>query len=283
VSAVQSNPFSLEGRQILVTGASSGIGESYARHLARTGHDLAIVARREERLRTLAAELEQAHGADVEVIVADLGSPAGLARVAERVETGEPLSMLVNNAGYASRGPVAMLDVPALEAMLRVNVLALSCLSHAALARMMADGAGTIINIGSGTMFMQLPGNAGYGSSKAYVAHFTRHMQLEAAGSGVRIQLLIPGVIRTSFHSVAGNDIANFAPERVMGADDLVVASLRALEMGELVCLPSLPDVTDWDGYVAAERQVMLGVSRDRVADRYHSHSPAAPVPDDAA
>jgi uncharacterized protein len=257
----------------LVTGASSGIGESFARHLARTGHDLVLVARREDRLRALADELGQAHDIAAEVIAADLGDPAGLAAVCERIETGEPVDLLVNNAGYASRAPVAELDLHALEAMLRVNVLALSALSGSAMARMAEEGRGTIINVGSGTMFMQLPGNAGYGSSKIYVAHFTRHMQLEAAGTGVRVQLLVPGMVRTEFYDVVGVDIDSYAPpERVMDADDLVVASLRALEMGELVCIPSLPDITDWDGYVAAERQVMLGVSRDRVAERYHSH-----------
>jgi hypothetical protein len=261
----------------LVTGASSGIGESYARHLARTGFDLVLVARREERLRALADELADAVGADAEVLAADLGEPAGLAQVAERIETGGPLTMLVNSAGYAARGAVGELDPHALEAMLRVNVVALSRLSQAALARMVEAGAGTIVNIGSGTMFMQLPGNAGYGASKNYVAAFTRHMQLEAAGTGVRVQLLVPGVIRTPFHQVAGNDVANFAPERVMDADDLVVASLRALEMGELNCLPSLPDAADWNAYVAAERQVATGVSRDRIADRYHAHQPEPP------
>jgi hypothetical protein len=266
----------------LITGASSGIGASYARHLARTGTDLVLVARRKDRLLALADELGDAHGIEAEVIAADLGDAAGLATVAERIETGSPLSMLINNAGYASRGPVTDLDAPALDAMLRVNVLALSRLSHCAMARMVEQGSGTIVNIGSGTMFMQLPGNAGYGASKSYVAAFTRHMQLEAAGTGVRVQLLVPGVIRTQFHAVAGNDVANFPPERVMDADDLVVASLRALEMGELVCIPSLPDIMDWDDYVAAERRVSLGVSRDHVADRYHAHH--APTPgNDAA
>jgi len=193
----------------------------------------------------------------------------GTAAVADRIAAGG-IDMLVNNAGYAARGRVAELDPDALDAMLRVNVLALSRLSAAAMKAMTAAGRGTIINIASGTVFMQVPGNAGYGSSKNYVMAFTRHMQIEAAGTGVRVQLLVPGVIATDFHEVAGNDIANFPPERVMQADDLVVASLRALEMDEPVCIPSLPEIRDWDNYVAAEALVAKNCSRDRPAARYH-------------
>lgn len=253
----------------LVTGASAGIGRNFAEHLARTGHDLVIVARREDRLRALAGELGATTGADVEVLAADLGTDAGVAAVAARIAAGG-VDMLVNNAGYAARGRVAELDPDALDAMLRVNILALGRLSAAAMKAMTAAGRGTIINIASGTVFMQMPGNAGYGASKNYVMAFTRHMQAEAAGTGVRVQLLVPGVIATDFHEVAGNDLANFPPERVMQADDLVVASLRALEMDEPVCIPSLPEIRDWDNYVAAEALVAKNCSRDRPAARYH-------------
>jgi uncharacterized protein len=258
-----------ERPRALVTGASAGIGKSYAEHLARTGHDLVIVARREDRLQALATEIGGATGVDVEVLAADLGSDEGIVKVVARIEAGG-IDMLVNNAGYAVRGRVAELDVEALEAMLKVNVVALSRLSSAAMKAMTAVGRGTIINVSSGTVFMQMPGNAGYGSSKNYVMAFTRHMQAEAAGTGVRVQLLVPGVIATDFHELAGNDLGNFPPERVMQADDLVVASLRALEMDEPVCIPSLPEVRDWDNYAAAEALVAKNVSRDQPAARYH-------------
>ena len=255
----------------LITGASAGIGRVFAEHLARTGHDLVLVARRVDRLQALADELGRAHRVEVEILPADLGSGQGMEAVASRLAADPPVDMLINNAGYASRGRVAELDFDALEAMLRVNVLALSRLSSTAMAQMIAAGRGTIINIASGTAFMQMAGNAGYGASKNYVLAFTRHMQLEAQGTGVRVQLLVPGVIATDFHAVAGNDLANFPPERVMSAEDLVVASLRALEMGETICIPSLPEISDWDAYVEAEARVAAGVSRDRLAPRYHN------------
>ena len=255
----------------LITGASAGIGRVFAEHLARTGHDLVLVARRVDRLQALADELGQGHRVEVEILPADLGSGQGVEAVASRLAADPPVDMLINNAGYASRGRVAELDFEALEAMLRVNVLALSRLSSTAMAQMIAAGRGTIINIASGTAFMQMAGNAGYGASKNFVLAFTRHMQLEAQGTGVRVQLLVPGVIATDFHAVAGNDLANFPPERVMSAEDLVVASLRALEMDETICIPSLPEISDWDAYVEAEARVAAGVSRDRLAPRYHN------------
>lgn len=255
----------------LVTGASAGIGRLYAQHLARTGHALVLVARRADRLEELAASLREAHGVDVEVLPADLASDDGVQRVVDRLGADPMVDMLVNNAGYAVRGRVAELDADATDAMLRVNVLALTRLSIAAMGRMVAAGRGRIINVASGTVFMQMPGNAGYGASKNYVMAFTRTMQAEAAGTGVQVQLLIPGVIATDFHEIAGNAIANFPPERVMSAEDLVVASLRALEMDEQVCIPSLPDTADWDAYVDAEKTLAVNVSRDRPAARYHA------------
>ncbi|WP_062012193.1 SDR family oxidoreductase [Aureimonas sp. AU4] len=254
----------------LVTGASAGIGRSYAEHLARTGCALVLVARRRDRLDELASQLRDAHGVEVEVLPADLADPAGVATVAERLAAEPAIDLLINNAGYAARGMVAELDPAALADMIQVNVVALAQLSHAAMEAMRALGRGRIVNVSSGTVFAAFAGNAGYGASKNFVMAFTRTMQVEAEGTGVEVQLLIPGVIATDFHAVAGNDLARFPAERVMQADDLVVASLRALEMGEPVCIPSLPDVSTWDAYVEAEAACWANASRDKPASRYH-------------
>ncbi|HEX8402412.1 MAG TPA: SDR family NAD(P)-dependent oxidoreductase [Allosphingosinicella sp.] len=254
----------------LVTGASAGIGAVYARRLARTGHHLVLVARRADRLEALAAELREAHGVEVEALAADLEADDGIARVETRLAADPPVDLLVNNAGFATRAPVARFDAAAFEAMVRVDILALARLSAAAMARMSAAGRGTIVNVASGTAFMQMPGNAGYGATKNFVMGFTRTMQAEAAGTGVRVQLLIPGVIATDFHAVAGNSLDRFPPERVMSPEDLVTASLRALEMDEPVCIPSLPEISDWQAYEAAEQAIAANVSRDRMAARYH-------------
>jgi short-subunit dehydrogenase len=254
----------------LITGASAGIGRTYAEHLARTGHDLILVARRADVLGELATKLGEAHGVNVEVLAADLISDEGVARVTNRIENGTPIDLVINNAGFAVRGKVAELDPDALDQMLRLNVNALAKLSHTAMKRMVAEGRGSIINVSSATSFILFPTNAGYGASKNFVMAFTRHMQMEAEGTGVRVQLLVPGVIATEFHTIAGGDVNSFPPSMVMKVDDLVVASLRALEMNEQVCIPSLPDITDWEKYLAAEAAVASDVSRDHIAKRYH-------------
>lgn len=253
----------------LITGASSGIGKVYAEHLARSGHSLVLVARRTDMLEAIARQLEHEHGVEVEVLSADLGQAEGVTRVAERLEKGTPIDLFVNNAGYAVRGKVGELDPSTLETMLQVNVVAVSRLAHSAMARLKAIGHGSIINIASATAFILLPGNAGYGASKSYVMAFTRHMQLETAGTGIQVQLLVPGVVATEFHENAGTQLSNFAPERVMSADDVVLASLRALQMHELICIPSLPDVKDWEAYQAAERAMAPNLSHDHIAQRY--------------
>ena len=184
----------------LVTGASAGIGQSYAEQLARAGTALVLVARRADRLEELAAQLRQAHGVEVETLPADLSTPEGVEATAARLAAEPAIDLLVNNAGYAARARVGELDAQALDHMLRVNVLALARLSHEALAlaAMLPRGRGALINVASGTVFMQFPGNAGYGASKNFVMGFTRNMQVEAQGSGIQVQLLIPGVVATN-------------------------------------------------------------------------------------
>jgi short-subunit dehydrogenase len=255
----------------LVTGASSGIGLSFAHHLARTGHDLILVARREDRLRDLAEQLSGEHGIDVEVIAADLADPDDLDVVEERLEAGGHVDLFVNNAGFAAIGKVGEGDRDDMTDMLLLNVVAFSRLADAAMTGMKREGRGTIINVGSGTLFSKLPTYAGYGATKAYVAYYTRVMQVETKSSDIRVQLLIPGVTATDFHHVAGKSVDDFAPERVMEPDDLVVASLRALELGEAVCIPSLPDVADWEALEAAEAKIAPNASHDKVAARYHN------------
>lgn len=255
----------------MITGASAGIGYSFAEQLAARGYSLVLVARREGRLRELASRLAQVHGITAEPLVADLSSPDGTASVERRLIEGSPIDLLVNNAGFAARGKIAQLDLDAFEAMLRVNVVTLARLASAALRQMVKAKQGAIINIASGTVFMQMPSNAGYGSTKNFVMAFTRHLQVEAANTGVQVQLLIPGVVDTEFHQVAGATLASYPPQIVMQANDLVSASLRALELGEPVCIPSLPEPKDWEAYIEAERQLQKNVSRDELATRYRS------------
>jgi short-subunit dehydrogenase len=228
----------------LITGASSGIGEAFARALASRGYAVTITARRGERLRSLADELREAYGVDVHEIVADLQTSDGRSLVARSIEQA-PIDLLVNNAGFGLYTPVASTPPDALEAMVQVNVLGVLQLTRAALPGMLERNAGAIINVASGLAFDPTADHAVYSGTKAFVVNFTRAVHEEVKASGVRMQALIPGLIKTEFHSHSGTDLERVPAGWLMNPAELVEASLRGLELGEVVCVPALDDVDE--------------------------------------
>lgn len=221
----------------LITGASSGIGEAFARRLAAEGHDLVIVARRVELLEKLAEELEGRHGVRVKVESADLSSEAGVERVVERVRETEPLSMLVNNAGFSTAARFVEADLESQLRMIRVHNLAAVRLVHAALPGMLACGRGSIINVSSMAGLVPAPYNAIYDATKAFLVLFSEGLYQELQGTGVRVQALCPGYTHTGFHAAIGVD--RKIPEPFwLTPEEVVNASLSALEKGAVVCVP---------------------------------------------
>lgn len=224
----------------LVTGASSGIGEAFARRLAERGDDLVLVARRRDRLDALAHELAPA-GVHVEVLAADLTSEDGLATVEHRLASlSEPVDLLVNNAGFGSSGPFADMALDRELEMVALNVVALMRLTRAALEAMAERGSGTIVNVSSIASFQALPGTATYAATKAFVTSFTEALAEEARGSGVRLQALCPGLTRTEFHATAALDLAWLPGVAWKSAEEVVDASLAALGSGRVVVIPGL-------------------------------------------
>jgi short-subunit dehydrogenase len=224
-------------RRALVTGASSGIGAGFVEALARRQWDLVLVARRRERLAEIAKRLRERREIEVEIVAADLIEPAGLARVVEEIEASVP-DLLVNNAGMASFGGFAGLD-PARElAQVQLNVAAPLRLSRAALPGMIARGHGSIINVSSLAGFQPMPFNATYAASKAFVLSFSEALHEELRGTGVRVQALCPGFTRTEFQEQSGVDASAVPGFAWMEVDEVVEASLQALERGDLLCIP---------------------------------------------
>jgi len=223
----------------LITGASSGLGATFARALAVRGYDLVLVARRGERLRALAAELAAAHGARTEALVADLATEAGVAAVEQCIERTEALDLLVNNAGFGTPGRFWEADVAGQEAMHRVHVLATMRLAHAALRHMTARGHGGIINVSSVAGFIQA-GSSSYSATKCWMNSFTEglHIELKSAGSPVKVQALCPGFTVTEFHDVAQMDRGKVPEWLWMRAEDVVEASLQGQERGALFVVP---------------------------------------------
>lgn len=226
-------------RRALVTGASAGIGEEFARQLARRGTDLVLVARRGERLAELADEL--GGEVEVEVLAADLLAPSGRESVEERLRAfAGPVDLLVNNAGYGMYGPFAELDVERQTRMIELNVTALTRLAHAVAGRLRQDGAGGIINVASTAAFQPDPYGAVYGATKAFVLSFSEALHEELAPAGVRVTALCPGFTATEFQHVAGvRDGAMPAPG-VMKVEPVVRAGLDAFTRGRAVCIPGV-------------------------------------------
>jgi short-subunit dehydrogenase len=210
----------------LVTGASSGIGEDLARALARRGSDLILVARREERLRELAAELVRDTGVRVEVLPVDLAEPRAGSRLHELI--GGPVDTIVNAAGFGSYGGIVDTDPEVLTRMIDTNVRALVDITRAFLPDLIAARGGAIVNVASTASFQPIPGQAVYGASKAFVRSFTEAVWWEAKPHGVKVTALCPGVTRTEFFDVVGRELSGGGPMQTV--EQVTVAALRALD-----------------------------------------------------
>lgn len=254
--------------RVMVTGASSGIGAAYARRLAELGYSLTLVARRKDRLDELADRLRFELHADVEVEVADLENESHLQRLEARLEQ-EVFAGLINNAGAGGLGPIGTASSQALERNIRLNVVALAHLSRAALAGFKARGTGFLVNLGSILAYAPSPAAAAYSGSKAFVLNFTRSLQLEFAGSDIRIQLLLPGPVSTEFFSSQGMDGSVFPASSYLTAEQLVGAAMAGLRDGELVTFPSAADLSGWDQMEGLRKALVASTLSGKVADRY--------------
>jgi short-subunit dehydrogenase len=253
----------------LVTGASSGIGATYADRLAKRGYDLILVARNENRLASLAHRLRADSGRLVEAIVADLEDENDLAKVEAVLRTDTRLTMLVNNAGVGATAPLLDADVAKMDAMIRLNVGALTRLTYAAAPGFVARGGGTIINIASIVAITPETLNGVYGGTKAFVLAFSQSLQHELADKGVRVHAVLPGATATEFWDIAGRPVHQLPGAIVMSVDDLVDAALAGLDQGEAVTIPSLPDGAEWDRFDAARRAMAGRLSSAIPAPRY--------------
>jgi len=253
----------------LITGASSGIGAVYADRLARAGYDLILVARRADRLRSLAQELTTRTGRSIETLAADLTDPADLARVESVLRTDASITLLVNNAGVGATAPLLQSDVADMDRMIALNVSVPMRLAYAAAPAFVARGTGTLINIASIVALQPELLNGVYGGSKAFVLALSQSLHHELADKGVRVQAVLPGATATGFWSVAGLPVEHLPQEIVMSAEDMVDAALAGLAMGEIVTIPALPDLADWNALESARDALKPGLSRTSPAARY--------------
>lgn len=257
----------------LITGASSGIGEAFARRLAAQGFDLTLVARREERLRTLAGELSAAHGVRADVLVADLGRDEDIDRVASAIGTYSSLTLLVNNAGFGTRGEFADVPVARHLEMIRVHDVATVALTWAALPGMIERGSGAIINVSSIAAYFPSGGGATYTATKAYLNNFSEALAAELREKGVWVQALCPGFTYSEFHETPeyeGFDRKQIPRALWMPAGQVVDESLAAFGGDRVIVIPG----RQYRGMVMAINSPLRGSIRAvarGVRKRWHS------------
>ncbi len=253
----------------LVTGATSGIGRAFAERLAADGYDLVIVGRRRERLEAFA---DSHPDVKVRFVAGDLSTDAGVDTVAE-ICAAEPLTMLVNNAGVAHYMPLAELPAGKARELVNVKVLAPTMLTRAVVAGMRQRGEGTVINVAGMIAFSgpaphsQLPRRVVYAGTLAYLVAMSQTLSAELEGTGVKVQVVCPGVVATEFHERQGMDM-RMVPR--MTAADVVAASLCGVELGETVCAPGVEDASLLAAIFQADLAA-FGAQSPELATRYRA------------
>ena len=234
-------------RTALITGASSGIGATYADRLARRGYNLVLVARDTARLEGLAARLRADTGVAIEVLTADLTDTAALGRVEARLREDDRIGLLVNNAGAALPGGFAAPDLDKLSWLISLNVTAPTRLAGAVVPRFLAQGGGAIINIASVVALAPefFPGI--YPATKSFVLTFSQALQAELGPRGLYVQAVLPAATRTEIWSRSGRNVDEIPG--MMEVGDLVDAALVGFDRKETVTIPPLPDQAQWDGF----------------------------------
>ena len=225
----------------VVTGATAGIGREFAEQLAGQCYDLLLVARDRQRLADAAAAITALHGVRVEVCTADLSRDEDVTRLAERLAASPRLALLVNNAGFGSRGRFAESDAERQAGMVRLHTLAPARLTRAALPVLLANGAGAVVNVSSVAGFIYSAGNANYCATKAYLTTFSEGLAAELQGTDVQVQALCPGFTRTEFHARIGGAVERHPEFAWLSARSVVAYSLRCLDRGgPVVCIPGI-------------------------------------------
>jgi uncharacterized protein len=253
----------------VVTGASAGIGMVYARRLAARGFDLILIARRADRLVALAKEIQDQYHSMVEVVAADLTDSADLARLENRVAADKRVTMLVNNAGNAKLAPLSRTSTEDSASMIALNITALTRLTQAVLPAFLAKNSGSIINIASVLSLHSLPISSVYSGTKGYVLNFSRGLQAELAGTGVKVQLVLPATTSTELWDLAGIPLSQLSQSSIMTAENMVDASLAGYDQGEAVSLPSVDDTSLWKAYDLARSNLFAATQTGRPASRY--------------
>lgn len=252
----------------LVTGASTGIGATYADRLARRGYDLVLVARDGARMETLAARLHAETGVAVEIIAADLTADADVAKVEARLAKGD-ITLLVNNAGMSLNGSLLENDAAAYARIIALNITAPTRLAGAAAKAFAAKGAGSIVNVASVLALAPEIFDGIYSGTKAYILNLSQAMAAQLSDKGIYTQAVLPGATRTEIWERSGKDVDALPDDFVMEVGDLVDAALTGFDRREAVTIPPLADESLWIALQQARAAMGPHLSKSQPAPRY--------------
>lgn len=264
----KSNPMS-QIPAVLITGASTGIGATYAERFARRGHDLVLVARDVARMETLASRLRQETGVTIDILPADLTQATDLARVETRLRDDAQIGILVNNAGTAIGGTFIDQSVDDMTRLVALNATALVRLSSAIAPRLARAGEGAIVNIGSVVGVAPEFGMTVYGATKAFVLFLSQGLAHELGPKGVYIQAVLPATTRTEIWNHVGADVNTLS--NIMEVGDLVDAALVGFDRREPVTIPPLHDGGQWDAFDGARKAMLGNIVNALPAERYRT------------
>jgi short-subunit dehydrogenase len=264
-----------KGSRALVTGASSGIGEVFARELAARGANLVLVARSHDKLEALALELQGRFTSSVEVLACDLSEPGAATGLAARLAArGLQIDVLVNSAGFGLFGPLHEADPAAIAREVQLNVAAVTELTCAVLPQMRARDRGAVVNVASTAAFQPVPYMAVYGATKAYVLSFTEALWAETRGTGVLVTAICPGATETAFFDTASD---NASIGRRMAPEHVVAAAFTALERGRCSVIPGRANRLLADSTRLLPRQTVARMSERTMRPKSLGASTTAP------
>ncbi|SOC91764.1 hypothetical protein SAMN05216358_1896 [Rhizobium sp. AN5] len=254
---------------VLITGASTGIGATYADRFARRGHDLVLVARDVARMEAVASRLRQETGVAIDIVQADLTQLADVAKVETRLRDDARIGILVNNAGTAIGGTFIEQSTDDMARLVALNSTALVRLASAIAPRLAKKGEGAIVNIGSVVGLAPEFGMTVYGATKAFVLFLSQGLSLELGPKGVYVQAVLPATTRTEIWDHVGADVN--ALNNVMEVGDLVDAALVGFDRREPVTIPPLPDAGQWEAFEAARKTMLANFGNALPAERYRT------------
>ncbi|MDR6955916.1 short-subunit dehydrogenase [Ancylobacter sp. 3268] len=254
---------------VLITGASTGIGATYADRFARRGHDLVLVARNKTRLDAVAARLRAEAGVAVDVVQADLTDPGDLAKVEARLRDDDRIGVLVNNAGGNIPGSFAEQKTEDVARLIALNTTAVARLASAVAPRFATAGSGAIVNISSVVGLAPEFAMSVYGATKAFVTFLSQGLTLELGLKGVYVQAVLPAATRTEIWGHSGVDVDTLSG--VMEVGELVDAALVGFDRREPITIPPLPDAGQWDALQAARQAILPNVRQEHAAERYRT------------